>query len=141
MTLKMFSVYDSKAEAFIQPFFSQSTGTAVRSFEDAANQESHEFQKHAADYTLFELGDFDQNTGITTCLEVRINLGNALMAYTRPQTAETHGQVESVPPILDRTAVQRAADTDVLRAYSGVTPTKDDSALREAKATLKRINK
>lgn len=101
MTLKMFTVFDSKAGAFIQPFFSQSTGTAVRSFEDAANNETHEFRKHAADYTLFELGEFDQNTGTFEILDARINLGNALMAFTAPQTAPTIGTVESVPALFD----------------------------------------
>ncbi len=78
MKLKVFSVFDSKAEAFIQPFYSQTTGTAVRSFEQALQNEDHEFRKFAADYTLFELGEFDQQTGSFTELPAKINLGLAL---------------------------------------------------------------
>ncbi len=85
MKLKVFSIFDSKAEAFIQPFYSQTTGTAIRSFEAAVNQPEHEFHKYAGDYTLFELGEFDQNTGITTSLETQLNLGLALTFIREPQ--------------------------------------------------------
>ncbi len=78
MKLKVFSVFDSKAEAFIQPFYSQTTGTAVRSFEQALQDPAHEFRKFAGDYTLFELGQFDQSTGHYTELAAKINLGLAL---------------------------------------------------------------
>lgn len=63
MFLKIFTVYDSKTEAYMQPQFMQSTGQALRAFEDAVNDESHPFHKHAADFTLFELGTFDDQTG------------------------------------------------------------------------------
>lgn len=72
------SVYDSKAEAFMQPFFCVSRGVAVRMFMDAASDEGHEFAKHAADYTLFELGEFDQVTGRFEQHDVFVNLGLAL---------------------------------------------------------------
>ncbi len=78
MKLKVFSIHDSKAEAFIQPFYSQTTGTAVRSFEQAVNDPQSDFHKFAGDYTLFELGDFDQNTAVFTPLKTPINLGLAL---------------------------------------------------------------
>jgi len=78
MILKIFSIYDSKAEAFIQPFFSQATGAAIRSFESAANEESSDFHKYGADYTLFELGSFNQSTGEMIALDAHINLGLAI---------------------------------------------------------------
>lgn len=60
MLLAMFTVFDAKASAYMQPFFSRNTATAIRSFEVACNDESHEFNLHAFDYTLFEIGEFDQ---------------------------------------------------------------------------------
>ncbi len=78
MKLKVFSIHDSKAEAFIQPFYSQTTGTAVRSFEQACNDANSDFHKFAGDYTLFELGEFDQNTAQFTALKTPTNLGLAL---------------------------------------------------------------
>lgn len=83
--IKAFSVFDSKAESYIQPFFFPATGQAIRAFETAAQDENHEFYKHAADYTLFEIGTFNQGTGH---LEhgIPINLGNALALVSRPDT-------------------------------------------------------
>lgn len=75
---KIFTVYDSKAEAYLQPFFAETTGIATRDFEAAANDETHQFAKHAGDYTLFELGTFAEDTGQFTNLTTPINLGLAL---------------------------------------------------------------
>lgn len=60
--LMIYSVYDSKAEAFLMPFFSQTQGVAVRSFISAIAEEGNPFRKFAEDYTLFELGEWDQGT-------------------------------------------------------------------------------
>ncbi len=78
MKLQVFSIFDSKAEAFIQPWYSQTLGTAVRSFEQAVNQPDSDFHKFAGDYTLFHLGDFDQANGLFTALPAHVNLGVAL---------------------------------------------------------------
>lgn len=63
MKIKMFSVFDSAIGAYMTPFFSQSQGAAIRSLGDAANDPSHPFHKHSLDFTLFELGEFDDNSG------------------------------------------------------------------------------
>lgn len=85
MKLKMFSVYDSKAEAYMQPFYSQTTGLALRSFEAACNKEDHDFYKYGADYTLFLLGEFDQNTAKFDLAPTPVSLGIALTFITQPQ--------------------------------------------------------
>lgn len=76
--LKIFTVFDSKAEAALAPFTTISTGTAVRSFEAAANEEGHDFKKYGADYTLFELGTFDEHTMKIELLPTPLNLGLAI---------------------------------------------------------------
>lgn len=76
--LKMFSVYDSKTEAFLQPFYALATGAAVRMFEEAATDESHHFHKHSGDFTLFEIGAFNDETGQLIPLITHVNLGNAI---------------------------------------------------------------
>lgn len=63
MILKIFSVFDSKAEAFLPPFFMHNTGMAVRTFGDTVNMSDHQFAKHPSDYTLFELGAFSDDSG------------------------------------------------------------------------------
>ncbi len=75
---KRFTVYDSKAEAWLDPFYALATGAAIRMFETASNQPDHDFNKYAADYTLFEIGTFDPQTGEETILPAKLNLGNAL---------------------------------------------------------------
>jgi hypothetical protein len=59
MILKVYTVYDSKAEAFLQPFFSQSKGVAIRSFQEAVRDEKSNISKYPEDFTLFELGEYD----------------------------------------------------------------------------------
>lgn len=93
MKLVVFSVYDSKAEAFLQPFFSQSRGTGLRSFSDAAQDENHGFSRHAADYTLFELGEFDQISGRMDQWDAPINLGTALQYISEAPVTETVRQI------------------------------------------------
>lgn len=78
MIMKMFSIYDSKAKAYFPPFYCPAAGVAIRNFATAAGDESHEFHKHAADYTLFQIGEFDDATAIVQSLEANINLGTAL---------------------------------------------------------------
>lgn len=77
MKMKMFSVYDSKAEAYLAPFFSATEATAMRAFEAAAKDEQHDFHKWSEDYTLFCLGTFDEFTGIIEPLAAPYNLGSA----------------------------------------------------------------
>lgn len=64
MIIKLFSVRDSAVGAYLQPFFSPSSPAALRSLKDAVNDPKHDFHKHAADYALFELGEFDDATGM-----------------------------------------------------------------------------
>lgn len=75
---KVFSVYDSKALAFISPIFAPTIGVALRMFEAAANDQNHEFHKHAGDYTLFLLGEWDEDNGQFTNDNAHTNLGTAL---------------------------------------------------------------
>lgn len=76
--LNIYSVYDSKAEAFIAPFYCPTIGLAVRSFETACRDEGHNFHIYAADYTLFELGSFDESKGTFVIHKTPTNLGLAL---------------------------------------------------------------
>lgn len=76
--LKMFSIYDCKAEIWLQPFYAIASGAAVRMFEQVVNDPASEFSKFPADYTLFEIGYFDGASGTVSGLEAHINLGVGL---------------------------------------------------------------
>jgi hypothetical protein len=78
MITKMFTVYDSKTEAYLQPFFVASKGAAVRSFADAVNEEGHQFNKYPEDFTLFELGEYDDSNASIKKHDALIALGIAV---------------------------------------------------------------
>ena len=78
MIQKIYTVYDSKLEAYMQPFFMQSKGQAVRAFTDSVNDPSTQFNKHPEDFTLFELGEYDDSTGKVSNLPTPNSLGVAL---------------------------------------------------------------
>lgn len=78
MKIYAYSVFDEKAAAYLQPFFAPTRGLAIRSFADAVNDPAHAFHKHLADYTLFEVGEFDQNLGTFAVFDHAHNLGCAL---------------------------------------------------------------
>lgn len=61
MKQSMFSIYDSKADAYLPPFFLHNEFMALRVFTDCANDQTHQFGKHPEDYTLFELGSFEDS--------------------------------------------------------------------------------
>lgn len=63
MIKKVLSVYDCKAQMYSGPIFVVAVGVGVRAFADAVNDNQLEFSKHPTDYILFEIGDWDDNTG------------------------------------------------------------------------------
>lgn len=87
MKLKIFTAYDSKVEAYLQPFFMRSTGEAIRAWTELANNSEHLFCKHPADYTLFEIGEYDDTTGQVVPNMTFKNLGTAL--EFKRQTVDT----------------------------------------------------
>ncbi len=62
MNHRIFVVFDSKASAYLPPFFMPEAGQAVRVFSDMCNSPDHAFGKHPEDYTLFEIGTFDDRS-------------------------------------------------------------------------------
>lgn len=78
MIHKVFTVYDSKAEAYMQPFFSGTTGLAIRSFTEVCNNKEHAFNKYPDDYTLFEIGTFDDSNGIIEVSQTKKSHGMAI---------------------------------------------------------------
>ncbi|AXL14758.1 nonstructural protein [Microviridae sp.] len=66
MIHKIYTIYDSKAEAYLPPFFMHQQGMALRTFTDCVNDPNHAFGKHPEDYTLFNAGIFDDDLGTIT---------------------------------------------------------------------------
>jgi len=77
MKLKMFSVYDSKTNTYLPPLFIHAKGQAIRMLIEAANDKNHAIGKYPADYTLFEVGEFDDQTCHIDMLKTPESLGVA----------------------------------------------------------------
>ena len=64
MILKAYAIRDSKAKAFMAPFFLPNDGVAIRAFSDNVNSESaNQISKHPDDFVLYSTGAWDDETG------------------------------------------------------------------------------
>lgn len=78
MKLNVYSVYDSKVKAYMQPFMAQTNGQALRMFEDTVRDEKTVLHMHPEDYTLFALAIYDDQTGTYENLQTPTSLGVAI---------------------------------------------------------------
>lgn len=62
MRLFLYAVFDSASGVYDRPWCALSDGAALRSFTDIACDADHAIGKHPEHYSLFRLGDFDDNT-------------------------------------------------------------------------------
>lgn len=63
MMLRAYSIFDNKALVYHQPFFAPTNGAAVRMFQDTANDTNTSIGRHPADYILYCVGHYDDQTG------------------------------------------------------------------------------
>jgi hypothetical protein len=61
--LDIFTVKDSKAEAYLQPFFVHNEAVALRIITNLVEDDGHQFGKNPEDYSLWFLGKYDESTG------------------------------------------------------------------------------
>lgn len=94
MIIKIFSVFDAMAKAFLPPFFQPEIGQATRVFADCCNSESHQFGNNPADYTLFQIGNFNQENGHIEAITPQ-SLGNGV-TFVSPVTnlEQSNGQTQ-----------------------------------------------
>lgn len=64
--LKVFTLFDSAAAAYMAPFYLPTAGVAIRQLQEAKADPKSALSQHAQDFTLYELGTFDPATGIHT---------------------------------------------------------------------------
>lgn len=61
--LKVYSLFDTKVGTFGNPFCAQSDGAAIRTVVDAASDPSTLLYKHPADFILYGIGHYDEDSG------------------------------------------------------------------------------
>lgn len=74
--MKIYTIYDNKAAFYGQPFVAHNAADATRSFQQGANDDQTMICKNPADYELFEIGEYDIQTGLITAQE-HVSLGLA----------------------------------------------------------------
>lgn len=82
--MKLYSVYDAKADRFAPPFLAVSDEYARRTLVltyRTLNDDSP-LVVYPADFTLFGIGEFDEDTGNIVPLQVKENIGNMLQIAT-----------------------------------------------------------
>lgn len=90
MIYNVFSIYDEKADAFLPPFILPNVNMAKRVFADCVNSDTHQFGLNPSDYTLFELGHFDDANGQFTLQRSKQSHGNGVefRSLDRPRSPE-----------------------------------------------------
>lgn len=83
MIQPMFVIYDQAAEYFCPPFTSRSKGEAIRDFADTASQPGNQINKSPADFTLFEIGTYNNSDASFKVFESKVSHGTALELRTR----------------------------------------------------------
>lgn len=84
MKQRIYSIYDTKLQAFFSPFTAQNDEVAKRNFESLANDEQSRIAMHPSDYQLINVGTWNDATGIVEPDDHK-NLGFA-SEYQRDQT-------------------------------------------------------
>lgn len=73
--LKIYCIYDSKAQTYSQPFFQLNEACCERSVQSMANDGSM-YSKSPEDFICFEIGEYDETTGIISANETPISKFN-----------------------------------------------------------------
>ena len=64
MKVNIYSIHDSKAQAYGQPFLLHTDGLATRSYIQAVTKQDSLYAKNPLDYTLFRIGVYDDETSL-----------------------------------------------------------------------------
>lgn len=90
MILNAYTVHDTKALTFNQPFFAINHGIARRMIADVAKDNTTSLGRHPNDFVVYCVGTYDDQTGRLTAHEIRehvvdvISLVYADLAKTNP---------------------------------------------------------
>lgn len=74
MSDRLFAVRDVKVERFFPPFVQTNQLEAQRTFLDMCKDQRTPISAHPEDYTLYEIGTFDRETGVVESIVARVVL-------------------------------------------------------------------
>ncbi|QXP08462.1 MAG: nonstructural protein [Arizlama microvirus] len=80
MKYKIFVVFDGKTKSWGLPFLKDFTANALREWSEIASDLSdkqNQIAKYPSDFSLFEIGEYNRDTGEVSMYESKFNLGLA----------------------------------------------------------------
>lgn len=84
--LRVVAVFDSKIKGWMQPSFHLHLGQILRSWEELVNDGQSPMSRHPGDFTLFEIGEWDDVDGSIKAHSAPVSLSTAMAAKnTAPQ--------------------------------------------------------
>lgn len=84
MILRLYTIFDTKVQAYLRLFPLRSNGEATRMFADMANDPNNQIGQHPEDYVLYCVGEFDDARGIITAFTVHETLCKAIEMVNVP---------------------------------------------------------
>lgn len=87
MILRAYTLYDVKALQYHSPYFTHTDGMAVRMLTDLVNEGGNNVSRHPRDFTLYQCGHYDDQTGIFTPLEPLQFVADAVSLVREPAPA------------------------------------------------------
>jgi hypothetical protein len=91
MDVKIYTVKDLKANAFLKPCFFPSNNAFELGVAACLTDEDHNFNKYTEDFALYELGSYNDNTGKLTTLEQPLHLCSMDHIKTQYNKATNNG--------------------------------------------------
>ncbi|QXP08434.1 MAG: nonstructural protein [Arizlama microvirus] len=80
MKYKIFVVFDGKTKSWGLPFLKDFTANALREWSEIASDladKNNQIAKYPSDFSLFEIGEYNRDTGEISMYESKFNLGLA----------------------------------------------------------------
>lgn len=96
MIIQIFTVFDEKAGCSHPPFYMNSVPEGRRTFGDCVNSKDHPYSKHPSDYTLFHIGEYDDNSMSIKPMDRPVPLGTGVeyKARQEPELFAEHPGVD-----------------------------------------------
>jgi hypothetical protein len=96
--MQIYALYDTKVEAFMNPFFLRSDGEAKRSIGHAVmSRQSGHLSLYPHDFVLFRMGEFEEKTG-EFLIDRPESLGVASSFATQKDWVSPDDTAEEAPP-------------------------------------------
>ncbi len=89
MKTQIYAIFDTASATYQRPMFSRADGEIMREFQNICTDKEHPCGQHPEDYSLFRLGNFNDQTGkVTNENNECLSTGLEMLALSRNKMAE-----------------------------------------------------